>query len=185
MSIRYCLDAYDEYSMFGDIPNFDPHTDESLAHPHVRLGSLDKTIHFSSYAKKLSKDIGLHDLQEVLTTFLRLNRIINATNDTISNFEVWMAQPWDLSCAFAEYTMQVVPCHALQVTYDCQETAVKKTDLLHVTTSWRGSGERYDSAILQGSGPLELVFCQICAIFMISIAQEWHRLAVVRTYEWR
>ena len=60
---------------------------------------------------------------------------------------------------------------------------MKKTDLLHVMTSWRGSGERYDCAILQGSGSSELVFCQVCAIFMISIAQEWRRLAVVRTYE--
>ena len=62
---------------------------------------------------------------------------------------------------------------------------MKKTDLLHVTTSWRDSGARYDCAILQGSGPSELVFCQLCAIFMISIGEKWHRLAVVRTYERR
>lgn len=60
---------------------------------------------------------------------------------------------------------------------------MRKTDLLHVTTSWRGSGERYDCAILQGSGRSGLVFCQVCAIFMISIAHVWHRLALVRTYE--
>ena len=60
---------------------------------------------------------------------------------------------------------------------------MKKTDLLHVTTSWRKSGARYDSAILQGSGPSGLVFCQVCALFMISVAHEWYRLAVVRIYE--
>ena len=60
---------------------------------------------------------------------------------------------------------------------------MKKTDLLHITTSWRGSGERYDCAILQGAGSSALVFCQICALFMISVAHDWHRLAVVRIYE--
>lgn len=77
----------------------------------------------------------------------------------------------------------MVPCHALQVTYDCQETAVSKTGLLHVMTSWRGSGERFDSAILRGSGPSGLVFCQVFALFMISVSCEWYRLAVVRIYE--
>lgn len=79
--------------------------------------------------------------------------------------------------------VQVVPCHVLQVTYDCQETATKKTDLLHSTTSWRGLGERYDCAILQGPGRSGLVFCQVCAIFMVLIGHEWHRLAVLRVYE--
>ena len=79
--------------------------------------------------------------------------------------------------------LQVVPCHALRVTYDCQETAVKKVDLLHITASWRGSGARYDHAILQGFGPLDLIFAQACAIFMIFVAREWRRLAVVRIYE--
>lgn len=60
---------------------------------------------------------------------------------------------------------------------------MKKVDLLHVTTSWRESGPRYDCAILRGSGPSGLVFCQVCAMFMIMIAQEWHRLAIVRIYE--
>ena len=73
----------------------------------------------------------------------------------------------------------------LQVTYDCQETAAKKTDLLHVTTSWRGSGPRYDCAILQGSGPSGLVFCRVYAIFMTLIGYEWYRLAVVRVYKQR
>ena len=81
--------------------------------------------------------------------------------------------------------VQVVPCHALQVTYICQETATKKTDLLHVTTSWRGSGPRCDYAILQGSGPSGLVFCQVCAVFMILIGGEWYCLAVVRIYKQR
>jgi hypothetical protein len=79
--------------------------------------------------------------------------------------------------------VQVVPCHVIQVTYDCQETATKKTDLLHVTTSWRGSEARYDYAILQGSGPSGLIFCQVCATFLISVANEWYRLAVMRIYE--
>jgi hypothetical protein len=77
----------------------------------------------------------------------------------------------------------VVPCHALQVTFDCQETAVKKRDLLHVTTSWCGSGARYDCIILRASGSSGLIFCQVCAIFMISVACEWYRLALMIIYK--
>ena len=147
---------------------------------HVRLGSLDKIIRLGSYAKKLGVDIHLQDLQNLLTKFLRLNRM-PATEDTdVSGFEV---------CSIYEpinrvlTLVQVVPCHVLQVTYDCQETATKKTDILHVTSSWRGSGARYDYAILQGSGPSGLLFCQVCAIFLILVGDEWYRLAVVRIYE--
>ena len=71
----------------------------------------------------------------------------------------------------------------LQVTYDCEETTMKKSDLLHIVTSWPQLGERYDCVILQGSSPSGLVFCQVCAVFMISIAQEWCHLAVMRIHK--
>ena len=66
---------------------------------------------------------------------------------------------------------------------NCQETATKKTDVLHVTTSWRNLGARYDCTILQGFRQSGLNFCQVCAIFMISIVHEWYHLAVMRIYE--
>ena len=179
MNIRYRVDAYDDECSFDDVgPG--PNTDASVTRSNVRLGSLDKIIHLSSYAKKLSIDIHLQDLQSLLATFLRLNRVPEAEGSAISSFEV------RISYAFigrSPTAVQVVPCHTLLVTYDCQETATKKTDILHVTTSWRNSGARYDCAILRGSGRSGLNFCQVCAIFMISIEHEWYRLAVVRIYK--
>jgi len=90
INIRSRLDAFDEYCAF--IKGLSPHLhpDESVTHSHVRLGSLGKIIHFGSFAEMLGKDIGLHDLRTLLTTFLRLNRVSNATDDVISNAEVWI-----------------------------------------------------------------------------------------------
>ncbi|KAF9789540.1 hypothetical protein BJ322DRAFT_1177836 [Thelephora terrestris] len=162
MNIRYRVNAFDEQCLFNG--NLDEDTDAIAHRSHVQLGSLDSVIHLSSYAKKLGKDICLQDFQKILTTFLYLNRILNDKASEISG-------------------SRVVPCHVLRVTYDCQETATKKTDLLHVATSWRGSGARYDHAILQGSGRSGLNFCQVCAVFMILVEREWYRLAVVRIYK--
>ena len=179
MSIRYRVDAYDEQCLFDDTDS-SLSADVTITRSHIRLGSLDKIIHLSSYAKKLSTDIHLQNLQALLTAFFRLNHVIDTEESAISSFEVRTTYT-HIGKVFT--LVQVVPCHALQVMYDCRETAIKKTDLLHITTSWRGSGARYDCAILRGSGPSGLVFCQVCAIFMISIENEWYRLAVVRIYE--
>ena len=179
VNIRYRVDAYDDECLFDDVGS-GPDADASVTRSNVRLGSLDKIIHLGSYAKKLSIDICLQDFQSLLAAFLRLNHVPEAEASAISSFEV------RISYAFigrVPTAVQVVPCHTLLVTYNCQEMATKKTDVLHVTTSWRNSGARYDCAILRGSGRSGLNFCQVCAIFMISIAHEWYRLAVVRIYE--
>jgi hypothetical protein len=178
MSIRYQVDAQDEQCLFGDKSSA-LDTDANIIHSHVRLGSLDGVIHLSSYAKKLEKDIHLQGLQDILIKFLHLNCVLNMECDA-SAFQVRANYQSILSVLTL---IQVVPCHALRVTYDCQETAVKKMDILHVTPSWRGSGARYDCAILQGQGTRGLIFCQVCAIFMILIGCEWHRLAIVRIYK--
>ena len=88
MNTCYHLDAYDEYCLFNDSLSSGLNANKPFTHSHVRLGSLGKIMHFGSYAKKLSVDIGLHDLQALLTTFLRLNHVLDITNDVISNSEV-------------------------------------------------------------------------------------------------
>ena len=176
-SIRYRVEAHDKQSSFNSA---DSGLDADVSvRSHVQPGSLDNIIHLKSYAKKLNADINLQDLQQLLTMFLRLNCVLATEYVDISTFQVHaISTPVSRVLTLT----QLVPCHVLRVTYDCQETAVK-TDLLHVTTSWCGSGARYDCAILRGSGPSGLIFCQVCAIFLISVANEWYRLAVVRIYE--
>ena len=88
MNTRYYLDVYDEYCLFNDGLSSGLNANEPFTHSHVWLGSLSKIMHFGLYAKKLSVDIGLHDLQALLTTFLRLNHVFDITNDVISNSEV-------------------------------------------------------------------------------------------------
>ena len=77
MNIRHRVDAHDEQCLFEN-DHSGPSTDASVSRSHVRLGSLDNPIHLSSYAKKLSKDIHLEDLQNLLVMFFRLNRVSNA-----------------------------------------------------------------------------------------------------------
>lgn len=90
MNIHYCLDTYDEHRLFGDgqIPD---DADEPFVCSHVQLGSLGKVMHLSSYVQKLSKDIGLENLQVLLTTFLHLNHVPNAADIPIHDFEVCTA----------------------------------------------------------------------------------------------
>jgi len=87
MNIRYRVDAYDEQCLF-DNESPGPDTDEPTICSHIKLGSLDEIIHLGSYAKKLSKDICLQDLQKLLTTFLRLNHVFDAEDNVISDFKV-------------------------------------------------------------------------------------------------
>lgn len=89
MDIRHRVDAYDEQSLFEN-ESSSPSTDAPVSRSHVRLGSLDNIIHLGSYAEKLSKDIRLEDLQNLLTTFFRLNRMFDANleGSTISGLKV-------------------------------------------------------------------------------------------------
>ena len=95
MNVRSHLDAFDEYCAFNNGLIHGPGVDEPVTRSHVRLGSLDKIIHFSSLAEILSKHIGLHDLRATLATFLRLNCIPNATDNVISSAEVRTVHLYD------------------------------------------------------------------------------------------
>ena len=88
MNIRYRVDAYDEQCLFDDDANLSLNANTPVTHSHVRLGSLDNTIHLSSYAKKLSIDIRLQGLQALLVTFLHLNHVIDIEENVISGFKV-------------------------------------------------------------------------------------------------
>ena len=93
MTIRHRVDAYDEQCVFED-ESSGPDTDASISRSHVRLGSLDNTIHLSSYAKKLSGDICLRDLRDLLTLFFRLNHVFNADweDSAISELKVGLTR---------------------------------------------------------------------------------------------
>ena len=88
MSIRYRVDAYDEQCSFDDDTNLGLNADAPVTRSHVRLGSLDKTIHLGSYAKKLGIDIHLQGLLALLVAFLRLNHVINIEENVLSGFKV-------------------------------------------------------------------------------------------------
>ena len=76
MNIRYRVDAYDEQRLFKN-ERSGPGADASVSHSHVWLGWLDNIVRLGLYAKKLSKDICLQDLQRLLTTFLHHNHVFN------------------------------------------------------------------------------------------------------------
>jgi len=90
MNIRARVDAYDEQCLFEN-KRSGLGADVSISHSHVRLGSLDNIVHLGSYAKKLGKDIRLQDLQGLLTTFLRLNRVFSAGDSMVPGLEVGLS----------------------------------------------------------------------------------------------
>ena len=78
---------------------------------------------------------------------------------------------------------QVFPHLSCKISFDCQETAIKKTEIIHVSSSWRNSGPRYDSAILQGPTQASIKFVQVCAMFSIRLVGQTFRILVARTYK--
>jgi len=91
VNIHHRVDAYDEQCLFEN-ESSGPSADAPVSRSHVRLGSLDNTIHLGSYAKRLSQDIRLQDLKNLLATFFHLNRVFDADseNSTISKLMVGM-----------------------------------------------------------------------------------------------
>ena len=78
---------------------------------------------------------------------------------------------------------QVFPHRSCKVSFDCQETAIQKTEIFHVSPTWCGSGRRYDLVIVQGSTPSSIKFVQVCVMFSICVAERTFWILVAQTYK--
>ena len=79
-------------------------------------------------------------------------------------------------------TEQVIPYHSCRVTYDCQETGSKQTDLFRSTDSWRGEGPRYDCVLVQGQKRSSVFFARVLALFSASYHDKTHGLAILQPF---
>jgi len=67
--------------------------------------------------------------------------------------------------------------------FDCQETAIQKTEIFHVSPMWCESGPQYDSVIVQGSMQSSIKFAQVCAMFSTQLAGQTFRIIVAQMYK--
>ena len=77
---------------------------------------------------------------------------------------------------------QTTPYHSSQVTYDCQETGSKQTDLFHVTDCWQRAGPWYDCVLVQGWPRSSVFFAQVLSLFSVSWNNQIHGLALLRPF---
>jgi len=77
---------------------------------------------------------------------------------------------------------QVTPFSSCRVTYDCQETGSKCTDLFRVTDSWQHEGPRYDCVLIQGWPRSSVFFAQALGLFSVSLCGQTHDLAILQPF---
>lgn len=77
---------------------------------------------------------------------------------------------------------QIIPYHSCRVTYDCQETGSKQTDLFRATNCWQKEGPRYDCVLVQGWPKSSVFFARVLGLFSVSHHDQTHSLAILRPF---
>lgn len=77
---------------------------------------------------------------------------------------------------------QVTPFSSCRVTYDCQETGSKCTDIFWVTDSWQHEGPRYDCVLIQGWPKSSVFFAWVLGLFSLSLCGQTHDLAILQPF---
>ena len=77
---------------------------------------------------------------------------------------------------------QCTPFSSCRVTYDCQETGSKCTDLFRVTNSWQHEGPRYDCVLIQGWTKSSVFFARVLGLFSVPLQGQTYGLAILRPF---
>lgn len=79
-------------------------------------------------------------------------------------------------------TEQIIPYRSCRVTYDCQETGSKQTDLFRSTNCWRNEGPRHDCVLVQGWSRSSVFFAWVLGLFSVSHCDKTHGLAILQPF---
>ena len=141
--LRYQVDNFDEQQeLLKGTVGFSMNK-ASDPHHHIQLCAPDTTrTTISAYGVTLHQEHGIADFLESLSLFFQR---CNLESDVYS-YKVC----FNLDICFHMLTEQIIPYHLCRVTYDCQETGSKQTDLFRSTDSWQNEGPRYDCVLVQG-----------------------------------
>jgi hypothetical protein len=199
LSIRHRIEVCEQWWLFdNNTSNQDyPLSEEKMFEDsHVHLGSRQRGLKLLSYEKVLEEMLGFQQFGDSLAEFLRDYACVDMYGSDFEgdgfgghqHYIYWCKVSFtrlSLSHQAVAHQRQVFPHHSGKVLFDCQETAVRKTENFHVSPMWRGSGPRYDSVIIQGSTPSSIKFAQVCGMFSISLAERTFRIIIARTYKKR
>jgi len=79
-------------------------------------------------------------------------------------------------------TEQVITYHSCRVTYDCQVTGSKQTDIFRSTNYWRKEGPRYDCVLVQGWPRSSVFFARVLGLFSVSHHNQTHGLVILQPF---
>ena len=172
--LRCQVDNWDEQQELLENPE-EPLEKMDATHQHVQLcapATLHSTI--SAYSVTLHQEHGITDFLESLSSFLERHSL----DPDIHSYKVSLS----LRLFFLILINQITPYHSCRVTYDCQETGSKKTDLFRATDHWRNGGPRYDCVLVQGWPTSRVFFARVLGLFSVSHHNQIHSLAILRPF---
>ena len=173
--MRYQVDNWDEQQELLKGPKKLPQRTDPSLHQHVQLCSSNtNSTSLSAYNVTVYQEHGITDFLESLSSFFKRHNL----DPNVQSYEVG----WNLNTLFHVLIKQVIPYHSCQVTYDCQESGSKKTDLFRSTSCWRGEGPRYDCVLVQGWPKSSVFFARVLGLFSVSYHAQCYRLGILRPF---
>ena len=142
---------------------------------HIQLCAPDANCTtISAYDVTLFREHGITDFLESLSLFFKRGSL----EPDVYSYKVCLS----LVVFLHVLTEQIIPYHSCQVTYDCQETGSKQTDLFRSTDCWWGEGPRYDYVLVQGQQRSSVFFAQVLGLFSASHCNQTHGLVILRPF---
>ena len=142
---------------------------------HVQLCAPDANrTTISAYNVTLHREHDIADFLGSLSLFFKRSGL----EPDVYSYKVCL----DLGICLYMLTEQIIPYHSCRVTYDCQETGSKQTDLFCSTDNWWGEGPRYDYVLVQGQQRSSTFFAQVLSLFSASHCNQTHDLVILRPF---
>ena len=197
LDLRHRIDMYEQEQLFkNSVPDDSDNTATTFEGSHVHLGSRQRGLRVPAYEQVLEAELGFHEFGNSLARFLR---DYTRTEVYGSDFEGDGFEGHQLCINWCKVTFillgltvtsslthqQAFPHYSCKISFYCQETAIQKTEMFHVSPMWRESGPRRDSVIIQGSTSSSVIFVQVCAMFSIRLTDRPFRIIIGRTYKKR
>jgi hypothetical protein len=194
LNIRHRLEMHEQEQLFNNnVPDNSNDTVATFKESHIHLGSRQRGLRIPTYERVLEVELGMYGFGDSLARFLRDYTRLEVYGSEFEGdgFEghqlcIYWFKVLLFSSALLHQVLtqrQAFPHYSCKISFDCQETAVWKTEMFHVSPKWRDLGPRHDSVVIQGPMSSSIIFVEVCAMFSTRVADQTFRIIIGRTYK--
>jgi len=174
--IRSEVNQYDRYQQLYGGTEATIGVLSDTTEPRVVLCSqVGPCVTAGGYSIILSEDLGIKNFATGLHDLFQGRMHSNAKFGQVANFTCYYF-------CLVSLILQVKMYSACRVSHLCQVTGDLEKEIFHATSTWQGSGPRYDSVIIQGQQRSSLFFAEVCALFSVSVGGEAVGVAIAKTF---